>query len=169
MTELSKVGTLRHLEGIPEDVARVYVTAHDISPEAHLRMQAAFQKYTENAVSKTVNFSSDATRDDIRKVFVLAYRLGCKGVTVYRDKSRDEQVLNIGGGGGGGAGPAPGPRAVPPPPPAARHPDRRHEGDQDQLREALRHVQPGREGDLRGVQADGEGRRLRGVPIGGDR
>jgi len=97
MTELSKVGTLRHLESIPEDVARVYVTAHDISPEAHLRMQAAFQKYTENAVSKTVNFPSDATRDDIRKVFVLAYRLGCKGVTVYRDKSRDEQVLNIGG------------------------------------------------------------------------
>jgi len=96
-TELSKVGTLRHLEWIPEDVARVYVTAHDISPEAHLRMQAAFQKYTENAVSKTVNFSADATRDDIRKVFVLAYRLGCKGVTVYRDKSRDEQVLNIGG------------------------------------------------------------------------
>ena len=97
MTALSKVGTLRHMDGIPEDVARVYVTAHDISPEAHLRMQAAFQKYTENAVSKTVNFSTDATRDDIRKVFVLAYRLGCKGVTVYRDKSRDEQVLNIGG------------------------------------------------------------------------
>ena len=97
MTELSKVGTLRHMESIPEDIARVYVTAHDISPEAHLRMQAAFQKYTENAVSKTVNFPSDATRDDIRKVFVLAYRLGCKGVTVYRDKSRDEQVLNIGG------------------------------------------------------------------------
>ncbi|HWS14622.1 MAG TPA: TSCPD domain-containing protein, partial [Candidatus Methylomirabilis sp.] len=97
MTELSKVGTLRHMEGIPEDVARVYVTAHDISPEAHLRMQAAFQKYTENAVSKTVNFPADATRDDIRKVFVLAYRLGCKGVTVYRDKSREEQVLNIGG------------------------------------------------------------------------
>ncbi len=97
MTELSKVGTLRHMESIPEDVARIYVTAHDISPEAHLRMQAAFQKYTENAVSKTVNFPSDATRDDIRKVFALAYRLGCKGVTVYRDKSRDEQVLNIGG------------------------------------------------------------------------
>ncbi len=97
MTELSMVGTLRHMEGIPEDVSRVYVTAHDISPEAHLRMQAAFQKHTENAVSKTVNFPSDATRDDIRKVFVLAYRLGCKGVTVYRDKSRDEQVLNIGG------------------------------------------------------------------------
>ncbi|HEX8042320.1 LAGLIDADG family homing endonuclease [Candidatus Deferrimicrobium sp.] len=97
MTELSKVGSLRHLGWIPEDVARVYVTAHDISPEAHLRMQAAFQKYTENAVSKTVNFPADATREDIRKVFVLAYRLGCKGVTVYRDKSREEQVLNIGG------------------------------------------------------------------------
>ena len=113
MTELSKVGTLRHMESIPEDVARVYVTAHDISPEAHLRMQAAFQKYTENAVSKTVNFSSDATRDDIRKVFVLAYRLGCKGVTVYRDKSRDEQVLNIGGvnakAGAHAQEPAPGP------------------------------------------------------------
>src|SRR5512134_1540238 len=111
MTELSKVGSLRHLGWVPEDVARIYVTAHDISPEAHPRMQAAFQKYTENAVSKTVNFSSDATRDDIRKVFVLAYRLGCKGVTVYRDKSRDEQVLNIGGvnATGGAQEPAPGP------------------------------------------------------------
>ncbi|MBI5904541.1 MAG: vitamin B12-dependent ribonucleotide reductase [Deltaproteobacteria bacterium] len=96
MKEISKVGSLKHVEGIPEDVARVYVTAHDISPEAHLRMQAAFQKYTDNAVSKTVNFPSDATRDDIRKVFALAYRLGCKGVTVYRDRSREEQVLNIG-------------------------------------------------------------------------
>ncbi|GAB4237811.1 MAG: vitamin B12-dependent ribonucleotide reductase [Deltaproteobacteria bacterium] len=96
MTELSKAGTLRHMDGIPEDVARVFVTAHDISPEAHLRMQAAFQKYTDNAVSKTVNFPADATREDIRKVFVLAFRLGCKGVTVYRDKSREEQVLNIG-------------------------------------------------------------------------
>jgi ribonucleoside-diphosphate reductase alpha chain len=96
MKEISKKGSLRHVEGIPEDVARVYVTAHDISPEAHLRMQAAFQKYTDNAVSKTVNFPSEATREDIRKVFVLAYRLGCKGVTVYRDRSREEQVLNIG-------------------------------------------------------------------------
>jgi ribonucleoside-diphosphate reductase alpha chain len=97
MTKVSEAGSLHGLDEIPEEVKRVYVTAHDISPEAHLRMQAAYQKYVDNAVSKTVNFPSDATRDDIRKVFVLAYKLGCKGVTVYRDKSRDEQVLNIGG------------------------------------------------------------------------
>jgi ribonucleoside-diphosphate reductase alpha chain len=96
MTEISKKGSLRKVDGIPEEVTRVYVTAHDISPEAHLRMQAAFQKFTDNAVSKTVNFPSIATREDIRKVFTLACRLGCKGVTVYRDKSREEQVLNIG-------------------------------------------------------------------------
>jgi ribonucleoside-diphosphate reductase alpha chain len=96
MKEISKAGSLRHVEGIPDDLRRVFVTAHDISPEAHLRMQAAFQKFVDNAVSKTVNFPADATREDIRKVFVLAYRLGCKGVTVYRDRSRDEQVLNIG-------------------------------------------------------------------------
>ena len=96
MKEISRKGSLRHVEGIPEEVRRVFVTAHDISPEAHLRMQAAFQKHVDNAVSKTVNFPSEATREDIRKVYLLAYRLGCKGVTVYRDKSRDEQVLNIG-------------------------------------------------------------------------
>jgi ribonucleoside-diphosphate reductase alpha chain len=96
MKEISQTGSVRHMEGIPDDVRRVFATAHDISPEAHLRMQAAFQKFVDNAVSKTVNFPSDATREDIRKVFVLAYRLGCKGVTVYRDRSRDEQVLNIG-------------------------------------------------------------------------
>jgi ribonucleotide reductase alpha subunit len=96
MKEISQAGSLRHVEGIPDEVRRVFVTAHDISPEAHLRMQAAFQKFVDNAVSKTVNFPAEATREDIRKVFVLAYRLGCKGVTVYRDRSRDEQVLNIG-------------------------------------------------------------------------
>jgi ribonucleoside-diphosphate reductase alpha chain len=96
MEEISKKGSLKHVDGIPAEVARVFVTAHDITPEAHLRMQAAFQKYTDNAVSKTVNFPADATREDIRKVYLLAYRLSCKGVTVYRDRSREEQVLNIG-------------------------------------------------------------------------
>jgi ribonucleoside-diphosphate reductase alpha chain len=96
MNEISRVGTLRQMEEIPAEVRRVFVTAHDISPEAHLRMQAAYQKHVENAVSKTVNFPSDASREDIRKVYLLAHRLGCKGVTVYRDKSREEQVLNIG-------------------------------------------------------------------------
>ncbi len=96
MKEISRQGSLRHVKGVPEEVRRIFVTAHDISPEAHLRMQAAFQKHVDNAVSKTVNFPADASRDDIRKVYLLAYRLGCKGVTVYRDKSREEQVLNIG-------------------------------------------------------------------------
>lgn len=95
--EVARAGGVRKLPGIPEQIRRTFAVAHDISPEAHLRMQAAFQKYTDNAVSKTVNFPAEATREDIRKVFILAYRLGCKGVTVYRDRSREEQVLNIGG------------------------------------------------------------------------
>jgi ribonucleoside-diphosphate reductase alpha chain len=95
MKKVAKKGTIQHVEEIPEKVRKVFVTAHDISPEWHVKMQAAFQKYVDNAVSKTVNFSTNATTKDVDKVYKLAYKLGCKGVTIYRDRSRPEQVLNI--------------------------------------------------------------------------
>jgi ribonucleoside-diphosphate reductase alpha chain len=101
MEEIARKGTLKDIQGVPEDVKRIFVTAHDISPEWHVRMQAAFQKNTDNAVSKTVNFPHNALKEDVRKVYMLAYKLGCKGVTIYRDGSREEQVLNIGGIHGG--------------------------------------------------------------------
>ncbi len=95
MEKIAEHGTVQGIEEIPEDVRRLFVTAHDITPEDHIRMQAAFQKYTDNAVSKTVNFCNSATREDVATVYRLAYRLGCKGVTIYRDGSRDQQVLSV--------------------------------------------------------------------------
>jgi ribonucleoside-diphosphate reductase alpha chain len=96
MREIADHGTIHDIKSIPEDVRRVFVTAHDIEPEWHIRIQSAFQKYTDNAVSKTVNFSNSATRDDVSNVYMMAYKMGCKGVTIYRDGSRESQVLNIG-------------------------------------------------------------------------
>ncbi|MEM2336752.1 MAG: vitamin B12-dependent ribonucleotide reductase [Candidatus Bathyarchaeia archaeon] len=96
LEEIAKTGSVQRIDKIPEDVKRVFVTALDIEPEWHVRMQAAFQKYTDNAVSKTVNMPFEATVEDVRKVFELAWKLKCKGVTVFRYGSKPEQVLYIG-------------------------------------------------------------------------
>ena len=95
MMRLARRGSVRGMEGVPEWVQRVFVTAHDITPEWHVRMQAAFQKSTDNAVSKTVNFPRHATREDVAHVYLLAYQLGCKGITIYRDGSKQSQVLSV--------------------------------------------------------------------------
>ncbi len=96
MLKIAKTGSLQGIAEIPEDIKRVFVTALDISYEFHVRMQAAFQKYVDNAVSKTINMPSTAGLEDVRNAFWLAYRLGCKGITVYRYGSREKQVLYIG-------------------------------------------------------------------------
>ncbi len=93
MKAIAERGHLYDLPQVPERFRRLFVTAHEILPEEHIRMQAAFQKYTDNAVSKTVNFPHEATVEDVEKVYLLAYELGCKGVTIYRDRSRQRQVL----------------------------------------------------------------------------
>jgi ribonucleoside-diphosphate reductase alpha chain len=94
MDKIARKGSIHDMEEIPEDVREVFITAHDVTPEWHVRMQAAFQKFTDNAVSKTVNLPRDASIEDVLKVYNLAYELGCKGVTIYRDGSKENQVLS---------------------------------------------------------------------------
>lgn len=96
MQQISKTGSIQHIQGIPNKIKHVFVTAHDIHPFWHIRMQAAFQKYTDNAVSKTINLPFNATPQDVNDAFWLAYRLKCKGITVYRYGSKPNQVLSFG-------------------------------------------------------------------------
>lgn len=95
MEKVAAHGSVVGMSEIPEDVQRVFVTAHDIAPAEHVAIQAAFQEFTDNAVSKTVNLPNHATREDVEEVLMQAYRSGCKGVTVYRDGSRESQVLSV--------------------------------------------------------------------------
>jgi ribonucleoside-diphosphate reductase alpha chain len=91
-----ETGSTQHVQEVPEEIRKVFVTAHDIDPEWHVRMQAAFQRHVDAAVSKTVNMRRSATQQDVENVYRLAHRLGCKGITVFRDGCKGEQVLSIG-------------------------------------------------------------------------
>lgn len=95
MKKIAQIGSIQNIEEVPSYIKRIFVTAFDITPFWHLKMQSAFQKYTDNAVSKTVNFPNSATKEDVKEVFILAYKEECKGVTIYRDRSREEQVLSL--------------------------------------------------------------------------
>ncbi len=96
MYKIAREGGIQHLDEVPEDVKKLFVTTHDIGTEWHVKMQSAFQKHTHNAVSKTINMPHDSTIEDVRNAYLSAYRLGCKGLTVYREGSREIEVLKRG-------------------------------------------------------------------------
>jgi ribonucleoside-diphosphate reductase alpha chain len=96
LSRITKQGTIKELTGIPEDLKKLFVTSFDVKPEQHLRIQASFQKHTDNSVSKTINLPHDATADDVRKIYFAAHDLKCKGITIYRYGSKANQVLSFG-------------------------------------------------------------------------
>jgi ribonucleoside-diphosphate reductase alpha chain len=96
--EIARKGSVESVKGVPAALKRVFVTAFDVEPLQHLKVQAAFQKYTDNAVSKTINLSEDASVEDVREIYLKAYELKCKGITIYRYNSKEQQVLSFGGG-----------------------------------------------------------------------
>jgi ribonucleoside-diphosphate reductase alpha chain len=98
MKQLAEGKRLEDIKEVPEEIKRLFITAHDISPEWHVKMQAVFQKFTDSAVSKTVNFPYEAKPGEVAKVYMLAYQEGLKGITIYRDRSRESQVLTVGEG-----------------------------------------------------------------------
>ncbi|MBE7712736.1 MAG: vitamin B12-dependent ribonucleotide reductase [Cyanobacteria bacterium SIG26] len=95
MSQIASEGTIAHVAGVSDEIKQIFATAHDVSPYWHVKMQAAFQLHTDNAVSKTVNFVEEATRDDIKEAYILAYKNDLKGITVYRNNSRQFQPMNL--------------------------------------------------------------------------
>jgi ribonucleoside-diphosphate reductase alpha chain len=95
LEQIAREGTIDHIDGIPEDIKNTFRCAHDITPEWHIRMQAAFQRHCDASISKTTNFPTEATQEQVREVYIQAYDAGLKGVTVYRDGCRNNQPMAL--------------------------------------------------------------------------
>jgi ribonucleoside-diphosphate reductase alpha chain len=95
MTRIAKKGSIQNMDEISESIQKIFPTAHEIDPHWHVKMQAAFQKHVDNAVSKTVNLPESASPEDVKEIMLMAYKLKCKGITVYRYGSKERQVLYL--------------------------------------------------------------------------